>query len=221
MKKLIDEIQKIMTNVATGKVNIDEMNPRYKQIYKILDEEYKKMNQRNPNKFTDLWEFYQYWKEALPEYASRRVFIIQLYKDKKEASKNTNCWDIMHPSIKNIAKSRFDSGHFADAVESALKQINKDVKEIYREIRQEDIDGADLMRKAFSPKNPAIILSDIQSESGKNEQQGYMEIFAGSITGIRNPKAHDNIEISKERCIHLLMLASLLKYKLDERMKKL
>ena len=45
---------------------------------------------------------------------------------------------------------------------------------------------------------------------------GYMEIFAGTITGIRNPKAHDNIVIDEKRAIHLLYLASLLMYKLDE-----
>ncbi len=43
-----------------------------------------------------------------------------------------------------------------------------------------------------------------------------MEIFAGTITGIRNPKAHDNIVIDEKRAIHLLYLASLLMYKLDE-----
>ena len=37
-----------------------------------------------------------------------------------------------------------------------------------------------------------------------------MEIFAGAMTGIRNPKAHMNIEIGRERAIHFLFLASLL-----------
>ena len=48
------------------------------------------------------------------------------------------------------------------------------------------------------------------------KQLGYMEIFAGTMTGIRNPKAHSNIVIDEERGTHLLYLASLLMYKLDE-----
>jgi len=44
-----------------------------------------------------------------------------------------------------------------------------------------------------------------------------MQIFAGAMTGIRNPKAHANIVIDRNRAIHLLFLASLLFFKLDER----
>ncbi len=43
-----------------------------------------------------------------------------------------------------------------------------------------------------------------------------MYIFAGAMTGIRNPKAHDNLTISIERATHFIFLASLLMYKLDE-----
>ena len=37
-----------------------------------------------------------------------------------------------------------------------------------------------------------------------------MEIFAGSMAGLRNPNAHANINISPERAMHQLMLGSLL-----------
>ena len=43
-----------------------------------------------------------------------------------------------------------------------------------------------------------------------------MDIFAGAMTRIRNPKAHNNVVIDENRTIHLLYLASLLMYKLDE-----
>jgi len=38
------------------------------------------------------------------------------------------------------------------------------------------------------------------------------------MTGIRNPKAHANVEIRHERAVHFLFLASLLMFKLDEAM---
>jgi len=115
-----------------------------------------------------------------------------------------------------VAKPRYDSGHYADAVEAALKELNATVKQIYFEKMREEKDGADLMHSAFSPKKPIIILGDQRTETGRSMQQGYMEIFAGAIAGIRNPKAHDNIAIDEKRAIHHLFVASLLFSKLDE-----
>ncbi|MBI5281457.1 MAG: hypothetical protein HY858_07225 [Candidatus Solibacter usitatus] len=48
-------------------------------------------------------------------------------------------------------------------------------------------------------------------------QQGYMQIMAGSMTGIRNPKAHGNLNPDSTKALHLICLASLLMNKLDER----
>ena len=125
---------------------------------------------------------------------------------------------LLHPEILKVAKSRFNSGHYADAVESAFKLINNTVKEIVKTTTGEELDGAKLMYKAFSPRNPIIVLGDLSTETGKNIQEGYMHIFAGAMMGIRNPKAHNNIEIDAKRAIHFLLLASLLRYKIDEKL---
>jgi uncharacterized protein (TIGR02391 family) len=58
----------------------------------------------------------------------------------------------------------------------------------------------------------------MQSQSDKDEQQGYMQIFAGAMTGIRNPKAHANLNPDQRKTLHLISLASLLMYRLDERL---
>jgi len=129
-----------------------------------------------------------------------------------------NCfWRDIHPKIVSIAKSRYESAHYADAVESAFKEINICVKRIVKKKTAKELDGASLMKTAFSPNNPIIALDDLSTESGRNVQQGYMEIFAGVMIGIRNPKAHDNIHITENRARHFLYLASLLMYKIDER----
>lgn len=107
-------------------------------------------------------------------------------------------------------------GYYADAVESALKEINQCVKNIVKNKRGVELDGADLMFQTFSPKTPVIILGDLSSKTGENIQEGYMHIFAGAMKGIRNPKAHENISIDRERATHFIFLASLLMYKLDE-----
>ena len=125
-------------------------------------------------------------------------------------------WNLIHPSIQKIAAPRFSSSTFADAVEAALKHVNSRVKTYVKDKVGEELDGAPLMNRAFSPKNPVIVLDDLATETGRNIQLGYMQIFAGAMIGIRNPKAHANIEITKERAMHFLMLASLLMAKLDD-----
>jgi uncharacterized protein (TIGR02391 family) len=126
-------------------------------------------------------------------------------------------WKLLHPKVSKLARPRFESGHYADAVEASLKELNTDVKSIYRKAKNVELDGVDLMRKAFRGDDPVIRLEDLSTESGKNIQDGYSHIMAGVLQAIRNPKAHENIEISADRAIHLLTLASLLFYRLDER----
>lgn len=125
-------------------------------------------------------------------------------------------WTFMHPKILAVSKQRFHDGYYADAVESAFKEINTRVKRLYRLETGEEKDGSDLMRKVFSPNNPILIFESLDSQSGKSVQQGYMDIFAGAMTGIRNPKAHENMVISDFQAIQRLMFASLLMSKIDE-----
>ena len=77
-------------------------------------------------------------------------------------------------------------------------------------------DGADLMYKVFSANDPMLEFESREDESGENVQKGYMQIFAGAMTGIRNPKAHENLTISKEDAIHKIFLASLLMNKVEQ-----
>lgn len=129
-----------------------------------------------------------------------------------------NFWDNLHPDVVNVARKRFEDGHYADAVESAFKALNHAVKQIVNKKTGSEYDGASLMRHAFSPRCPIILLEKQDTETGKNIQQGYMDIFAGAMTGIRNPKAHEIVAIDYKRALHHLHLASLLFFILDERM---
>jgi len=126
-------------------------------------------------------------------------------------------WNLLHPTISQVSKSRFVSGHYADSVEAALKEVNKIIKDIVKDETGEELDGASLMHRAFSPNQPIICIGDLSTETGRNIQQGYMQIYAGAMIGIRNPKAHENINIDSTRAIYFLTLASLLMSKLDER----
>ena len=127
-------------------------------------------------------------------------------------------WSDIHPTVSRVAKPRFDNGHFADAVEAALKEVNCAIKDHVKRKTGEELDGAALMQRAFSIKAPLISLDDLSTETGRNIQLGYMQIYSGVMTGIRNPKAHANISIDDKRARHFIYLASLLVYRFEERL---
>lgn len=127
-------------------------------------------------------------------------------------------WQFLHPRIAAVTRPRFEQGFHGDAVEASFKEVNDAVKQVFFASEKRELDGAGLMTAAFSPANPVIRLSPMQSLSDKDEQQGYMQIFAGAMTGIRNPKAHTNLNPDQRKTLHLISLASLLMYRLDERL---
>jgi uncharacterized protein (TIGR02391 family) len=95
-------------------------------------------------------------------------------------------------------------------------EVNNRVKRHLRAVGDTERDGADLMRRAFTPNSPVIRLAELDTDTGKSEQEGYMQIFAGAMMAIRNPKAHSHEVIDEKRAIHHLFLASLLMFKIDE-----
>ncbi len=127
-------------------------------------------------------------------------------------------WSDIHPTITGVARPRFDNGHFADAVEAALKEVNCAIKNHVRKKTGEELDGAALMQRAFSLKAPLIVLADLSTETGRNIQLGYLQIYSGAMTGIRNPKAHSNISIDDRRARHFIYLASLLAQVFEEKL---
>lgn len=73
------------------------------------------------------------------------------------------------------------------------------------------------MNEVFSVRNPIIRFCDLTDDTGKNTQLGYMQMLAGAMSALRNPKAHSNdIVLSKEEAMRRLMYASMLMYKIDE-----
>lgn len=141
---------------------------------------------------------------------------LELLKRKVLANENEDFWSYIHSMIAQVSRGKFSAGYYADAVESAFKEINIRIKKLYIKYRNEERDGKDLMLKTFSPNNPLLTFEDLKTQTGKNVQEGYMYIFAGAIQGIRNPKAHDNMNIAREDAIKRLVFASLLMDKLDE-----
>jgi len=107
--------------------------------------------------------------------------------------------------LRETTQKLFDNGHYALAVEEAFKCLNNFVK------AKAGIgaDGADLMRNVFTPKNPTLALNSLKTDSQRDQQLGYMDIFAGTMTGIRNPRAHEHKYLDEPQiALEMLSLAN-------------
>jgi uncharacterized protein (TIGR02391 family) len=134
-------------------------------------------------------------------------------------------WEELHPKVKELAEERFNNHFHADAISATLREINVIVKAEVLRITESEYDGANLMRQAFSfqynnenlQRDARILfVPDLTTESRRNIQDGYMNIFVGAMSAIRNPKAHENMEPGEIKTRHLLQLSSLLFIKLTE-----
>lgn len=116
-------------------------------------------------------------------------------------------YDILVKSkeLRNATRKLFTDGHYARAVEEAYKCLNNIVKAKSRLSK----DGQDLMNQAFSEKNPILKLNKLRTDSHRDEQIGYMLIFGGCMTGIRNPRAHEHKKTdSPEAALEMLVWAN-------------
>jgi uncharacterized protein (TIGR02391 family) len=135
-----------------------------------------------------------------------------LLEDYPDDVEGFDFWSLLHSSIVPEARKRFRARFYAEAVLAALKVISLEIKSR----TGLDLDGAQLMTKAFAPSQPYLVFDPADTETARSIQQGYLQIFAGTMMAVRNPKAHEFVEIDANRCIHFLYLASLLAHKLDE-----
>jgi uncharacterized protein (TIGR02391 family) len=121
--------------------------------------------------------------------------------------KFTGLYDILISSkeLRDATRKLFVDGHYTRAVEEAYKCINNTVKDR----SQLTLDGQDLMNQVFSEKNPILKMNNLKTVSHRDEQKGYMLIFSGCMTGIRNPRAHEHKKTdSPEATLEMLVWAN-------------
>lgn len=111
-------------------------------------------------------------------------------------------------ALKKTVEKLYRDGHHARAVEEAYKFIDNLVK---KSAKQSDtnLTGSKLMTTVFNGNTPILKINAGESASERDEQIGYMQIFSGCMTGIRNPRAHEcDWEDSEQRALQLLVLAN-------------
>ena len=148
-----------------------------------------------------------------------QIFEILKILSNKSTTQNNNPWDLIHPRIIQVSRQLYLDGHYANAACDAFIEINNRAKQLYMQKYPEDTncpDGASLMQKVLSEKDPVLKIADLSTETGRNIQNGTRFMLAGAMQSLRNPKAHENIKISADDAMRRLMVASLLMYRIDE-----
>jgi uncharacterized protein (TIGR02391 family) len=121
----------------------------------------------------------------------------------------------LHPGISRAASGLYRDGHYANAIEDALKALNG----LVRPRSGVALDGAALMEKVFSPKSPILRFNALRDKSDEAEQRGFMMLFSGAIAALRNPRAHKLIKDEAERALEFIAFVSLLAKLLDGAIK--
>lgn len=120
---------------------------------------------------------------------------------------------LLHPVIERSSYQLFRDGHLREAVLNSVTAIF----DLIRDRTRLPEDGDRLIGQAMSITNPRLILSDLETESGLNDQKGFMQIYKGSFQGIRNPKAHSlTHDLTEPKAAQYLVFASLLARRIEE-----
>lgn len=126
----------------------------------------------------------------------------------------------LHPWIWGGAKSLWQSGHYREAVESAIKKLNAETQ---NKVARRDVSETDLFKQAFSLDDPKASKSRLRrteddgSDTYKSVQRGAMAFAEGVFAGIRNPLSHeDDQELSEQEALEFLAALSVLARWVDD-----
>src|SRR5687767_4437056 len=115
--------------------------------------------------------------------------------------------NILHPVILQHAYPQLLDGHLRSAVLDAFIAIF----DLIRERTGLGLDGAELAARVFSLSDPMLIVSELDTESGRSDQKGFIQMLQGAYLSVRNPKAHSlKTDLDLKSAAQYLVFASLL-----------
>ena len=177
----------------------------------ILDFIVEKITKKDPIYFKAGEKGYKFPRESLANLKKKlgKELILPKKKNTKLFTERK-----LHASIAFTGKRLFCDGHYSQAIFEACKLLNKRVQEL----SGSTTDGKALMFEAFnSGSDPKLKFNAFVDQSDKDEQEGFMHIFAGVMHGIRNPKGHEIVNLKDPyRALEYLSLISLLFRRLDD-----
>lgn len=142
---------------------------------------------------------------------------VKTESQKTEISMLSTIWPMIHPNISNVVKKLMLNKHYESAVTTSVKLLENYIRDIYKGQTGKDMNGVPLMQNIFNPNNPVLRFEDINSQSGKDLQDGYRQIFVGVQLGIRNPYSHDtDRKPTEHEALHIIVMISHLMYMADK-----
>ena len=126
----------------------------------------------------------------------------------------------LHPWIWGGASSLWQSGHFREAVEGAIRKLNTETQ---NKLGRRDVSETDLFNQAFSEqpgtlKSPRLHrMPDDGGKTFRSVQRGARMFAEGVFAGIRNPLAHETEqEMSEQQALEYLAALSVLARWVDD-----
>jgi hypothetical protein len=120
----------------------------------------------------------------------------------------------LHSWIWSGASSLWQSGHFREAVEGAIRKLNAETQ---NKVGRRDVSETDLFKQAFSLDDPRAgktrlrRMNDDGSDTYRSVQRGAMNLAEGVFAGIRNPLSHEaDQELSEQEALEYLAALSVL-----------
>jgi uncharacterized protein (TIGR02391 family) len=121
--------------------------------------------------------------------------------------------DLLHPAIVKSSLDQYRNGHLRDAVLNGVIAVF----DMIRARTGLKMDGKDLVGQAFGTEKGKLIFSELKTETGKNDQKGFLQIYEGIYTGVRNVKAHSlTHDLNEQKAAQYIVTLSLLARRVDE-----
>lgn len=129
----------------------------------------------------------------------------------------------IHPRLEN-AKKLILKSEFESAVRDSVVVLENCIRE---KAKLPNSHGKDLVSKSFSftydktvqkvIKPPLIAINNLKTESERNEQEGLMMMLIGFFQGPRNLFQHNNVSISVNMMLSIIMQVSFYLYLVDNK----
>jgi len=114
--------------------------------------------------------------------------------------------NLLKEDLWDTIKSSYQSEDYTTAILNSISYL----RDTIREKSDSELDGVDLINKAFSGNDPKIKVNKLQTKNDINVQKGLRELLSGVYTHIRNPRSHDKYVDTKEDAISIILFLNYL-----------
>ena len=208
-----DALKRSKDDQSGAKWDNDDLKTHYSNLHMLWSERFPVKELDDLERHIQFGEAEDYEKILSQDVPRIEAIAEKHLLEAKAELKEIGFESLLHPVIYEHAYQQYQNGHLRDAVLNSVIAIF-DLIRLKTGLTE---DGDRLIGKALSTQDPYLILSELDTESGRNDQTGFIQIFQGAYKGIRNPKAHSlEHDLTEKKVAQYLVFASLLARRIDE-----